>query len=421
LVTLFVATPSAAQAIDHLSVSAEIFPDHGLPGISPTLRITIANLGDRAVTLPSVTFLMEETTPSAAQYSIGCGRETRPCGDYSAPWFDRRQRPGPFTLRPQESKTVYIGVVDDAFFEKGPLLTPGRYDLRLRLTFDDVPSNTFRYTVDQPTGEDLPVWAELKKVQSAASDTGLPFMNPALDRICGLHPTSAYSKVWRTFHDLLTGERLRGTQRIERIKSYIASGLPVAWDGWIRMELAMQYRADAEESAIAGSMAIAMDQAEQGKAILRSLESGYGPYTKDSAEGLLASLQWSREQLQTLADITNGRNQPEVQKVAPLLDCVIRNSDGTYTAWFGYNNPNHGILMFVVGPDNNFSPDPKDRGQTTVFQPGRRKKTFSVSIKPLEQLVWTLNGGHAKAEIEGDADKCGDDNEDSRTNLPPKH
>jgi hypothetical protein len=134
----------------------------------------------------------------------------------------------------------------------------------------------------------------------------------------------------------------------------------------------------------------------------------------------LTSLQWSREQLQRLADITNGRNQPEIRRIVPVLDCVIRNSDGTSMAWFGYDNPNNGILQFVVGPDNNFSPDPKDRGQTTVFQPGRRKKTFSVLIKPHEQLVWALNGARAKADSEGDADKCGDENEDSAAKQPPK-
>jgi hypothetical protein len=412
----------AALAEDHLSVFAEVFPDHGLPGIAPTIKVTITNLGENAVVVPDIAFMIEGTLPSGAHYSAGCGLEgDMPCGDYSAPWFAFRQKPGAFTLKPQESRAAYIGVLDTRFFDGGPLFQPGRYDLRLRLSFDSVPSNTFTYTVDQPAGEDLPVWQEMRGSGPlpAGDPNAFPlFLDPRLAKICGLHPTSTYSKIYRTFADMLSNGHLTDLQKVDRLKSYIASGLPVGWEGWIRLEMAEQYRDAAEAAAIAGSMTTAMDLAEQGQAVLRQLRTGFGPYTKDSADGLLTSLQWSREQLQTLADITNDRNQPKTRGIEPEVDCVIRNADGTYTAWFGYNNPNHAILKYVVGPENNFSPDPKDRGQTTVFQPGRRTKTFSVPIKPHEQLVWTLNGGHAKAEVHGDGDICGDDNNEDATMRP---
>jgi hypothetical protein len=341
LMLLSLVAQRAALAADHLSVFAEVFPDHGLPGIAPTIKVTITNLGEKAVVVTDVAFMIEGTLPSGAQYSAGCGHEgDMPCGDYSVPWFAFRQKRGAFTLQPQESRAAYIGVVDNSFFGGGPLFIPGRYDLRLRLRFDSVPSNTFRYTVDQPVGEDVPVWLALGGLQPAGGPNTVPFyVAPSLAKVCSLHPTSAYSKIYRTFADMLSNGHLTDLQKVDRLKSYIASGLPVGWEGWIRLEMAQQYRDAAEAAAIAGSMTTAMDLAEQGQAVLRQLRTGFGPYTKDSADGLLTSLQWSREQLQTLADITNDRNQPKTREIGPMLECVIRNADGTYTAWFGYNNP----------------------------------------------------------------------------------
>src|SRR5258707_680313 len=234
LVTMLLAlfAQDAALAEDHLAVFAEIFPDHGLPGVGPTIKVTITNLGEKAVTVPYVTLNIERALPNGAQYSAGCGRghgPDTPCGDYSAPWFNFRQKHGAFTLQPQESRAAYIGVVDNPFFDAGPLLMPGRYDLNLRMIFDSVLSNTFRYTVDQPAGDDLAVWQELR--QLPANDPGvLPiFMNHGLAKICSLHPASTYSKIYRTFSDMLSNGPLNHLQTIDRLKSYVASGLPVGW------------------------------------------------------------------------------------------------------------------------------------------------------------------------------------------------
>ena len=77
--------------------------------------------------------------------------------------------------------------------------------------------------------------------------------------------------------------------------------------------------------------------------------------------------------------------------VRPVLECVRNNGDGTYTAYFGYKNENSVSVYIPVGSKNKFTPTPQDRGQTTVFQPGRKYKVFTVNFNG-SNLVWTLNG-----------------------------
>ena len=79
------------------------------------------------------------------------------------------------------------------------------------------------------------------------------------------------------------------------------------------------------------------------------------------------------------------------QPVRPVLECVTNNGDGTYTAFFGYENENSVSVYIPVGSKNKFTPNPQDRGQTRVFKPGRQIKVYTVNFNG-SNLVWTLNG-----------------------------
>ena len=81
--------------------------------------------------------------------------------------------------------------------------------------------------------------------------------------------------------------------------------------------------------------------------------------------------------------------------VKPVLENggkVTANSDGTYTATFGYYNQNDMGVNIPVGENNRFSPTPQDRGQTTTFRRGQQREVFSVILQPGETAVWTLKG-----------------------------
>ena len=80
--------------------------------------------------------------------------------------------------------------------------------------------------------------------------------------------------------------------------------------------------------------------------------------------------------------------------VAPILECVQRNQNGSYTARFGYDNSTGAAVTIPVGPNNYFTPGNQNRGQTTVFQPGRVNNAFSVTFNANGNnlAIWFLRG-----------------------------
>jgi xylan 1,4-beta-xylosidase len=82
--------------------------------------------------------------------------------------------------------------------------------------------------------------------------------------------------------------------------------------------------------------------------------------------------------------------------VRPVLECVAPNSDGSYTAHFGYQNDSGVAVNVPIGAKNTFHPNPQDRGQPTAFQPGRQRRVFSVTFDG-SPLVWALDGRTATA------------------------
>ncbi|MGE5458002.1 MAG: choice-of-anchor A family protein, partial [Methanococcaceae archaeon] len=90
-----------------------------------------------------------------------------------------------------------------------------------------------------------------------------------------------------------------------------------------------------------------------------------------------------------------------VLPVSPILECVTKNSNGSYTAHFGYNNPNNFTVTIPIGDNNKITPSANgDKGQPIVFNPGRTpyfpNADFTVVFDG-SPLVWTLNGQTATA------------------------
>lgn len=81
--------------------------------------------------------------------------------------------------------------------------------------------------------------------------------------------------------------------------------------------------------------------------------------------------------------------------VRPILECVEDLGGGQYRAHFGYSSENPAAISIPVGGGNKFTPAPQDRGQPTVFVPGRTPAypdaAFDVDFGG-QNLVWTLKG-----------------------------
>jgi hypothetical protein len=82
--------------------------------------------------------------------------------------------------------------------------------------------------------------------------------------------------------------------------------------------------------------------------------------------------------------------------VQPILECVTDHGNGSYTAYFGYHNPNENTVYIEVSNNNRFVPPPHERGQPTAFAPGRAWRVFSVTDG--SPMQWQLDGGSASAK-----------------------
>jgi hypothetical protein len=90
--------------------------------------------------------------------------------------------------------------------------------------------------------------------------------------------------------------------------------------------------------------------------------------------------------------------------VAPVFEGWEKNADGSYSLVFGYLNRNYEEEPeLAIGPANNFSPGPADRGQPTHFYPRRQQFMFKVHVPAdfgKQELVWTLTrDGHTEKAV----------------------
>lgn len=95
--------------------------------------------------------------------------------------------------------------------------------------------------------------------------------------------------------------------------------------------------------------------------------------------------------------------QQRVQ-ISPVLECVIHNLDGSYTAHFGYSNPNSFPVTIPIGPNNKFTGgNNQDLGQPITFNPGRTPyfpdSDFQVTWDGSTNLVWSLDGKTSTASV----------------------
>jgi hypothetical protein len=96
--------------------------------------------------------------------------------------------------------------------------------------------------------------------------------------------------------------------------------------------------------------------------------------------------------------ITNTKKTvgPTVDPVDPVLECVVFKGSSPDVAIWGYDNPNAFAVTIPIGQTNGFSPAPADRGQPTVFDPGRLVGAFQT-VMGGATLTWKLGAKTAVA------------------------
>jgi hypothetical protein len=88
-------------------------------------------------------------------------------------------------------------------------------------------------------------------------------------------------------------------------------------------------------------------------------------------------------------------------KVYPVLEFVVDNGDGTYSAHFGYNVRGNEDVIISVGNKNKFSGggvSGQNAGQPITFTAGRRYDVFAVEFDGSD-LIWKLDGSEIVASV----------------------
>ena len=106
--------------------------------------------------------------------------------------------------------------------------------------------------------------------------------------------------------------------------------------------------------------------------------------------------------------------------LTPLLDCVSYNAPlNEVTAVFGYESSFASTIFVALGRTTNaFIPDPIDRGQPTVFEPGTHRDVFAVTWDTSvdESITWFLVEHEVTASL--DSPRCDPDVQISQSASP---
>ena len=88
-----------------------------------------------------------------------------------------------------------------------------------------------------------------------------------------------------------------------------------------------------------------------------------------------------------------------VGEVTPVLDCVRKNSDSTYTAVLGYTNRASVPITLPAGSRNKVAPASQNGRQPTTFQPGTQRGAFTMTLTAAEYTrsgnYWAIDGNIA--------------------------
>ena len=88
---------------------------------------------------------------------------------------------------------------------------------------------------------------------------------------------------------------------------------------------------------------------------------------------------------------TSATAQPN-RPIYTVYEGHVLNDDGTAVLVFGYYNHNSVPVEIPAGEANGFNPGPADRGQPTVFEPGRQRNVCLIVLPDDYEgnLGWTL-------------------------------
>jgi hypothetical protein len=401
---LIVAASVPAVGAAPASATLRVLPDQVLPGLPPSFLVTLANDTDVAQTLTNdatLTVTVGQTTfhalgiRGADTIAMPADQVDR-CGDVAC-----------VTLSAHSRREIYFDagplLSDNEFFADSRLSQPGQYDLSMAFVMVDaatgdaitISSNHATLTIATPTGNDLAVWQTMTSLAAASGWNALDWSahGPALAKtIRSQYANSRYAAWVGGFGNLEAND-----EAIAHVDEALASSPPesVRDDLLLRKGLLLAHQSkNAIETARNADTGLSL--AERARGVFLTLKDvAVSNFMRQRAATELGRLYTRRTAEDTLRMLASF-DPPAPAQLVPRVECVAPGLGSTFTARFGYTNPNQVIKVVPLGAENQITPAPRGDAQPRVFQPGDHANVFEAS-SPGGVLTWHLDRNVATA------------------------
>jgi hypothetical protein len=398
---LVAATALSGQQLPTAFLSLQ--PSQVLPGLPVAFLVTISNPNVQPVTLFDA-MQLRVTSAAGTFTATGLGGRSvlnlpsdavTPCGSAKC-----------FVIPGKGQKQLYVdygpGLADNEFFADERLNLPGVYSLQivLRAAAPDhsaaaITSNAASFTVVTPAGIDADASAFLRQ-QAPTHVWALAQWATGGDaiasRIRSDYATSAYVP-WVAGFGRITSP----SAALNVIDSALAQNPPDSLRDnllLLKGKLLAQWSGDALYAA--RNLDLALTFADQARATLDTLAKvAITDVTKQKATAALSQLYTNATARASLDQFAAG-DPPAPAQLVPHVDCVALGSGESFTAQFGYSNPNSANKVIQISDLNQVTPAPRDQGQPRIFKPGQHDHVF-IAASPGGELKWHLDGNVATA------------------------
>jgi len=210
------------------------------------------------------------------------------------------------------------------------------------------------------------------------------------------YPSSTYA-AWLAGRDLVFGGTSTYDMALAEYNRALATNLPRGIRDEKLLEKGGLLAAWSSHAVVVDRDAdLGVSLADQARLILAQVrDTALAEHLRKLAAKTLSDLYTRELALAELRFLAEG-DAPAPARLIPRVECVTKGVGRSFTARFGYRNPNRGIKVLQIGGDNLVSPAPVDQGQPRVFKPGDHAHVFTAT-SPGVNLIWHLDGAAAEA------------------------
>ena len=405
LAALAVLFTTAALGQQPLTASLSLLPATTLPGLPVAFLILVSNSSDVPQTVVDGMALRVIPASGESFNATGVAGRTQlslphdavaDCGSVHC-----------ITVPAGGQKQIYVNyeltLADNEFFADKRLARPGSYSLQIVLyavgTGDapnsEVLTNPAHLTIEEPSGIDADAWQYLRTMAASGDMTIHDWVNAGPEVASALRSRFPHSRYipWVAAY----GPAASREEIVSRIDEALATS-PVSSLRDNLLWLKGGYLAQCSSDALYGDRDLdkAASFATRARTVYSTLEkvAATDSMRAHALEGLaqLYTASTAKGTLEMLA----ANDPPAPQKIVPRVECVSPGTGNTFSARFGYSNPNRVLKVLQISNLNEVTPAPRDQGQPRLFKPGDHPNAFTA-VSPGGNLIWHVDNNTAVA------------------------